>query len=348
MDFQDALKTNILTRAVHEIPVEGRILADIIPVLPNMEALAGLGGGDVASWDKDEITQAMATLSIEGKTPVPVAKNSLSVKQETILHSKESTNLKAKDMMLAQDPRTGQPFRDRLISRTLVNLRNRSIIRTNAALAEALRAGTITNTAPPVSIDFGIPAGNIITLSGDDIFGEVEADLISLADKSMVDLIDTVETASLLSVGVIVSNWYTYAIYLNNRGLTSSALQAAKDLMREQGMVEVEGRLFKWVIENRNYYNGSSTVKYFPNGYIIAIAGVGPAKGEANPVWIEQGRPDVLPEIMADIEDNNNRIGFVAWSNIDKRASSKEIIVSTREIPILGKEEAVGSMYVLS
>ena len=115
------------------------------------------------------------------------------------------------------------------------------------------------------------------------------------------------------------------------------------------GKIELGGRLVTWIIEDGAYTpDGGSSTKYFPNGYICAIAGDGASDGIGmSPIHVEVSRAE-RPHRL----DGTTDLSPFSWvpeggDSVEKNCQ-ESMIVTSREMAMVGDPKRLGSLYVLT
>ncbi len=334
-----------LTRAVTNVQKRKKFLGDYIPTRTNLNAALGKGGGDTASWLLNQKTVKRAKIQKRGQLANEVPVDSATLKTLLLLSSKEKKLITAEMRQLWQDPvnMTQYGLGTEKLTQIFQELTNRTIVGNNDALAEALRAGTITRTDGGVAVDFGL--SNIFTLSTP--WGTGSDDLTGTAGKDLlVNLIRPVTLASKLAkVGLVCWNSITRQYFIENSGVDGAMQALYLSSLEERGTVPLYGKGTQFVTVDETYTDANGAEQeYCPTGYIYAVAGVGPqAVPGYDPVYYEQG----TPEFPADQGIPESTVGVASWIEELSEGRGTHLFVSQCETPIIADIDAVGSLYVL-
>lgn len=356
-DLSAVLTPSYLSRLANNVRRRRQILPGIVPRVPNLAALAGTAGYDKASAIYFSNADGMARVVKPGGNPITVPLPDLIESLVSIVTTKEEHFFSSDELDVLADPRTNGPARALIIAAAQMNLLNRVIVGVNAGIGECLRAGTITRSSnnEGVAIDYLVSTyGVISTLSGDDIFGTTADAFTNTAAISLGSFLSDLTDAAKMNADVVVSNYYTWMLYLKNNGFTNEEIYITRKEMASTGKVEIGGKMIRWIIEDGAYTpDGGSSTKYFPNGYICGIAGAGEPNADGmeglpiSPIHVEVSKAE-RPRRLAGM----NELSPFAWipegGDGAEKNCQESMIVTSREMCMVNNPYAVGSLYVIA
>ena len=337
-NLENVLSADILTQVAKNVPTKKQILADIAPRVPNLNAMAGLPGGDKTKYIRELDNQRTAKLTLRGEAGNLVALSDLQAKMINIPYSREKVIFTPDELKILQAPGpNGGRARDYLIDKKSRELANRHVRLFNVMLATALFTGvvTITQDAISLSIDYGIPAGNKTDLAGDFVWGgSTDAPVTDLSNMKTA-----VERESGLNCGRCYSDLATFVLFLKNAGLEATMGRKAQDVMTAlRALPDFLG--ITWHIENGGYKNDSGTfVPYLAANKVIFVAGVDEGDTSDNVIWLEEGA-------VADLAAPDGAVGKFNKLHEQAEPSALLLIAEDNALPVLGVPEAVGILTV--